>query len=553
MKKRKVIALLLAAVTAVTTVTAGCGTSGKEGGTSSSERPAGEKIVIYAGGSSEFSWVKGTAEDEVIEYIEQKYWEDTGKSIDFEIAYLGQNMKDKLSSELAGDSQVDVAISHTRGGDGIDDWVMKQGLYYEELADLMEEVAPNLVEAISKSTVEGNVVTPLDSMTTYLGETIGIPSVVSPYKFGILVRKDLMEACGYTDDAAKAAEGLELVDNLETFERMCLAMKEKLQSPYVVSGASWDWEKVLTLGAFGEAGYFTDAMFDTDGDGTKDTMIAGSASDEYGKVLDLEYRWVSEGILNPNGCETMLENAEAEFISGKTGVFIQDPTITHLIKVSRLTKEQNPDAEFTVLGALTATKEDTQKGFMRNPEATFAAVILKSSTKAVQLLQFLNWVYKNEDNYNLCRYGIEGTHWINNGDGTYSYPEGSDYDMRPAYSGILTLVENQNMSNLINKGYSEEELHWINDVAGNADNYIQNDVPYYLFVTTPDMRTVINAGITYGTADAAWKGSQNPSAPKNEQYTIYEYAALTSRQKTVSVYVDYLKQYQLMKQEREAR
>ena len=549
MGKKKVLALLL---TAVTVFGIGCGGNSNDDNVSVGDRPAGEKIVIYAGGSSEFAWTQGSKEQEVIDYIEQKYYEDTGKSIDFEIAYLGQNMKSKLASELAGDSQVDVAISHTRGGDGIDDWAMEQGQYYEGLGDLIDEVAPNLKAAITKSTLgDGSVSTPLDSMTNYLGEVIGIPSVINPYKFGILVRKDLMEACGYTDDAEKAASGnMELVDNLETFEQMCLAIKEKTQQAYVVSGAAWDWEKVLVLGAYTDAGAFTSAMFDLDGDGEKESYLSGGASPEYAKVLDLEYRWATSGIVNPSGSETMLEQGEAEFISGKTAVFVQDPTITHLIKVARLTKEQNPDAEFTVLGPLVATKGAEKKGFMRNSESTFAAVVLKNSTKAVQLLQFLNWVYKNEDNYNLCRYGVEGEHWIDNGDGTYSYPEGSGYDVRPAYSGILTLVENQNMSNLVNKGYTEEEMHWIKDIAGNPDNYIQNDVVDYLFVTTPDMRSIRASIQIFPIQNSAWKGSSNPSEIRSDGLTNYEYISGVYRTKMLSVNEDYKTQYLFMRDER---
>ena len=98
MRKKKVLALLMAAVTIFGT---GCGGNSDGDKISVGDRPAGEKIVIYAGGSSEFAWTQGSKESEVIDYIEQKYYEDTGKSIDFEIAYLGQNMKSKLASECS--------------------------------------------------------------------------------------------------------------------------------------------------------------------------------------------------------------------------------------------------------------------------------------------------------------------------------------------------------------------------------------------------------------------------------------------------------------------
>lgn len=552
--KVRTIACVLIAVFAVLCACGGGETTTPDPGTdggNAGKRPQGTKIVIYAGGSSEFSWVQGSEEEDVIEAIEDAYWQDTGRSLDFEIAYLGQNMKSKLQSELSAGSQVDIAISHTRGGDGIDDWVLANDQYYE-LTDVLYDLGPNVLKAVQKSTMGDDYLgTPLDSLTTYQGDIIGIPSVINPYKFGILVRKDYMEQCGYTDDPELAATGeYELVDNLETFGEMCLAINKLTGNTHAVTGASWDWEKVIVLGAYTHAGTFTSGVFDIDG---VPTILTGGASPEYGQVLKLEYEWAKAGILNPNGSETPLESAEAEFIAGNTGVFVQDPTIQHLIRIARLTKERNPEAEFTVLGALTADKESTRKGFMRNMEATFAACIMKQSTNAERIMHFLNWVYKDADNYNLCRYGVEGVHWIDNGDGTYSYPEGTDYDVRPAYSGILTLVENQNMSNLIYKGYTEEELRWINEIAGNPDNYIDNDLVDYLFVTTPDMRAVLNSVWIFSTQNAAWKGSQDPYMIQNEStgQTQYDYISSQYIAKTSVVSENYMYQYNIMKARRQ--
>lgn len=256
---KKTAAAILAGVLsfAMLFACAGCGNrtteNGGGGGNTNVNRPAGTKIVIYAGGSSEFSWVAGSKETEVIEYIENAYWEDTGKSLDFEIAYLGEDMQTKLASELAAGSQVDIVISHTRGGQGVDDKLKGEDSHYN-LYDAIYDYAPNLYEAVKGA--------PLNCMTTVNNDVVGIPSVISPYKFGILVRKDYMEACGYTDDPAKAGtpfkdgKTYELVDNLDTFADMCRAMNEITGSSYAVTGAAWDLEKVLTLGAYGDAGYF---------------------------------------------------------------------------------------------------------------------------------------------------------------------------------------------------------------------------------------------------------------------------------------------------------
>ncbi len=509
--------------------------------TNNIEKPEGAKIVLYAGGSSEFNWVLGSEEKSVIDYIENKYYQETGNALDFEINFLGEDMQTKLSSELAAGNQVDIVVSHTRGGVGLDDKLKGETDHYN-LYDAIYELAPNLYEA-----VKGD---PLDSMTTSTKDTVCIPSAISPYKFGILVRKDLMEKAGYTDDPTKT--DLELVDNLETFEKMCLKMNGLTGNSYAITGAAWDLEKVITLGAYADAGYFTSALVSEDG---KELVRKGGCTSAYKDVLSLEYQWAQKGVVSKEANSILLTDGESNFIAGKTGVFVQDPTIQHLIKISRMTKAQNKEAEFTVLGPLSAKKGSTKKGFMRNPIATFGAAITKKSQRVNEIMSFLNWVYQNEDNYNLCRYGIEGTHWVNNGDGTYSYPEGKEYyATSPAYSGILTLVENQRMSNLLYKGYSKEELHWIKDIAGNSANYINNDVNDYLF-TMNDEFNIKQGQATeklYAMAVDAWTGKKDPTAlSSNGVDSIYDSVAREYREKCEVIDKYLTEQYKIMKASRE--
>lgn len=540
---RKKVSVLLAAIIGCGLLLSGCGgteTDAPGGG----DRGDATKIVIYAGGSSEFSWVKGSEETEIIDHIEQAYYEDTGVSLDFEITYSGKDLTTQMNNAMAGGDQLDIAISHTRGGAGIDDTVVAND-WYLDIAEYLEDYGTNILDSI-----EGE---PIEALTTVQNEVIGIPSVISPYKFGILVRKDWMEACGYTDDAQKAQTeftagvNYKLVDNLATFEEMCLAMKEKYNLNHVITGAPWDLEKVLTLGAFGDSGYFTYTTR-TDGEGNE-YVVPGFATDEYKDVLQLEYNWASKGITSDESEIILLEQGKTNFISGKTGVFVLDPTVTHLIKVARRCKAIDPSAEFTVLGALTETADTTKKGFMKNSPATFAACIMKTSQNALAIIQFINWVYANEDNYNLCRYGIEGVHWIDNGDGTYSYPEGKEsYITSPPYSGILTLVENQNVSNLIYAGYSDEEKAWL-ATAAQESNYIENDLINYLWPSAP--ASILNSftqqkQTLYGRVSEAWSGRTNPSSG---------YAAAVSAYLSGGgqAYQDFLtSQYKIMKLQRES-
>lgn len=516
----------------------GCGAEKKD---NKKNETSATKIVIYAGGSSEFAWVEGSEETEVIEAVENAYYEDTGTKLDFEITFKGSSdFSSAVSNALTGGDQLDIAISHTRGGAGIDDTALSNNWFYDLTEDL-EDYGENVLAKIAGD--------PIDSLTTVRNEIIGFPSVISPYKFGILVRKDWMEACGYTDDAKKAKNGdFILVNNLEAFENMCVAMKAKYNLNHVITGAPWDLEKVLTLGAYGDSGYFT---YTTRGEGDALQVMPGFVTDEYAKVLKEEYDWAREGIVSNEAEMIKLETGETNFIAGKTGVFVLDPTVQHLIKVARKTKAQHSEAEFTVLGALTETAETTKKGFMKNTPATFAACVMKTSQNSAEIVKFMNWVYESEDNYNLCRYGVEGVHWINNCDGTYSYPAGKEiYATEPAYSGILTLVENQNVSNLTYKGYSEEEKQWI-ATAADPSNYIENDIINYLFPVPP---AAINNDYTqqkqtlYGRVGEAWRGAVDPSL-HYATVNVTDYLKGGGQK-----YQDYLtQQYKIMKTQRDKK
>ena len=507
-----------------------CG--GKTNSSHSQDKPAPTEIVIYAGGSSEYSWTKGKEEADVIRAVQDKYYEDTGRNLKFNISYLGQDMKTKIQSTIASGGTIDICISHTKGGDGIDDYVLKNNLY-REITDDIYDYAPNLLEKIQGE--------PKNSLTNDEGKIIGIPSNIDGKNYGILVRKDWMEECGYTDKQEKVKDGLKLVDNLEVFEEMCLAMKSKYNLGHVITGAIWDMEKVLTVGPYGNAGYFKYGFKDN-------KVVPGFCTDEYRKVIDLEYKWASQGIYSQEWQTILLEQGETNFIGSKTGVFVLDPSIEHLIKVARKCKSVNSEAEFTVLGALSENASSTKKGFSKNSVASFAACILNTSNKTRQILQFVDWMYKNPDNYNLCKYGIEGTHWVNNGDGTYSFPEGKEsYLTNAPYSGILSLVENQAVSNLTYKGYSEEEKSWIS-VARDPSNYFENELNTYMWPMTNSQVNIAYSNAiapVYGSCIEYW----NAIAPSSRQHDLDAEINSFMNSANGKLYIDYINQaYAVMKQ-----
>lgn len=489
----------------------GCNTTGNTGNTGDDAA----KIVIYTGGSSEFIWTAGADEQAVWDEVQDRFYEDTGIKLKFEVNFMGQDMKPKVATAISGGAQVDIMISHTGGGDGVDDWMYYNNNYadlYNAIDDYGENILANSLWTDGELELDA-----LKRLTTTEGHIIGIPSVINPYKYGILVRRDWMESCGYTDDPAKAETIFEgdqkyiLVDNFETFGNMAEAMKNKYGLNYAVTGAVWDFEKVGLPGAYGlDAGYWQYTVYEYEG---QKYYIPAGGVEGYKEVLAVEAEWAKRGIRNPSGNAVLIDQAESEFIAGSTGIFIEDPTVTHLIAVARKCKLANPDAEFTVLGAMPKDAESTEAGALRNTVSNFAACVYKASTQVENIVKFVDWMYSDPDNYLLCTYGIEGVHWQNNGDGTYSYLGEYSLTNKP-YSGVLALVENQNVANLTYSGYTEEELNWIKTVQ-NKDLYLNNPCYDYLVLThdetlnTP-LWSAYHSISTY--CELSWRGKKTPEA-----------------------------------------
>lgn len=490
------------------------------------------KIVIYAGGSSEFSWSRGSDEEAVYTAVQDKFKADTGISLDFDVVFSDKTMKESLGAKFTN-QQIDIVVSHTGGGDGIDDWMFVNNYYYDLTSEITSYGA-NIVKYTKWTDADGNRFNALNRMKTSDNGTkiLGFPSVINPYKFGILVRKDWMNALGYTDDATDTTKTL--VDNFETFGEMALAMKEARNLNFAVTGAIFDLEKAGLIGAHGlDAGFYSDGIMESNG---QKIIVPGAVKPEYRQVAELENSWAQSGVISKEADKKLLADGEVDFIGGKTGIFVQDPTVTHLITVARRTKKQNPEAEFTVLGALYKNKAEAEKaktsgadkGFMRNSVATFGAVVYRGSENAENIVKFVNWMYSDVNNYLLCRYGIEGTHWEKEGENGYKYL--GEYSLiNSPYSGILSLVENQAISDLTYFDYTEEEKSWI-ETARNVTNYLENDtVDYFLrsnfnnnnYYSERSKLSNILSPIWMGKSNPDWNGFANAQSSLITSSTTY--------------------------------
>lgn len=413
---------------------------------------------------------------------------------------------------------------------------------------LFEDYCKNIADAVGEN---------ISSLTTVTGAVYGIPSVSEQKDYGILVRKDWMKQVGYTDDAAEAESSggsLKLLKTMGQFEDMLKKFKTDIGCTIPLAGAPWDLEYVLTSGVVeGQPSYASHSVI-YNADGGVSEVIPGYLHDNYDEVLDYAYQWSKEGLWEQFESTTTYTTREQWFYSEQVGVYVGNPKIDELIRISRRLKEYNPEAELTVIGPLSAgdadgnVTKDAQgkelKGFRAEASAYSGLVINPRSKNQELMLEYLNWVYASKENYELCAYGIEGEDWIRVGEDEFSYPSES-YITKPSYSGTLKLLENKNISDRTYTGYTAAEKKWI-ATARNAECYEDALTGMFLFKpadeTYNNFISAQNKMVTE-VIYKAWNGSIDPkvSQPGESDGVKYFYSV-------ASDYVDWMtKQYLLNK------
>ena len=490
--------------------------------------------------------VKGTNESRVTEAVEKKFEEDTGKAI--KLNFLVYNKSDFASAveNSKASSSWDAAVSYL-GIAGVDDNLIRQGAAADLQDHLLEDYCDNILDAVGEN---------IDSLTTVTGAIYGIPSVSERKDYGILVRKDWMKQVGYTDDATEAENSggsLKLLKTIGQFEDMLQKFKEKIPGCTIpLAGAPWDLEYVLTSGVVeGQPSYASHSVV-YDADGKISEVIPGYLHENYDQVLDYAYQWSRNGLWEQFESTTTYTTREQWFYSEQVGVYVGNPKIDELIRISRRLKEYNSEAELTVIGPLSAGDAEgnvttdaagkERKGFRAEASAYSGLVINPRSQNQELMLEYLNWVFASKENYELCAYGIEGEDWIKVGEDEFSYPSEA-YLTKPSYSGTLKLLENKNISDRTYTGYTDTEKAWI-AAARNAETY--EDVLTGMFLFKPADETYNNFiaaqnKMVTEVIYKAWNGSVDPkvSQPGESDGVKYFYSV-------ASDYVDWMTQQYLL-------
>ncbi|MBQ7374329.1 MAG: hypothetical protein IJW64_07220 [Clostridia bacterium] len=483
------------------------------------------ELKIYVDESNIYgAYVAGSGENAVKEAIEKKFYEDTGNAIDLKIMY---NTHDTFSSNFGGvmsTGQWDAAVSYL-GQAGLEETVLNQPNIVMDLSNLLAEHGSNIYEAIDQQAMYAT--------TTYEGDIIGIPSVNKSKIKGILVRKDYMLLAGYTDNKQEAASSngtLKYCQTIDDFTDMLRAMKSKISACTIpLIGNPYDIEFAILAGACGTAGYQYKAV-NYNSDGSVKEVVPGWLSDGYQKMLNYEYLWRSEGLWEADN--TIRDNVTRlnDFSNGKTGVYCVDTNILNLINVTRQVKAVNPNAQFTVLQPLDAVDAqgnaiEGSGAFAEASRTTDCLIVNSRSDNAELIVKYLDWMYSDVKNYELCAYGIEGKHWVDAGEGFYTYPEQYKeiYLTSRPYSGVFALLHNDEFAYRLFDSYSQEELGWIAKVE--SAKTIKNATDGMLFHNMPATEgsnfTLAESHIYERCAVPTWNGSSDPAVTYPTESAAY--------------------------------
>lgn len=400
--------------------------------------------------------------------IEEKFLKDRGIKISLNVEVYSESDFNTVMSNRMASNKWDAAVGYL-GQAGIDEIVISQNVCME-IGSLIETY-PSLYALVKDE---------LTATTTIDGSVYGVPSMELTNQYGVLVRADYMEQVGYTtepghnDDLGAvtepAGEKRKTLANIDDMTDMLRRMKKQIsQIDYPLSGYPWDIESTLTVGPYSNAGYTFKSVEKRKDDGTAELVVPGQISDNYLKTLKLEYLWQKEGLWEEEAYTGQKDAKISAFVNGRTGVYVVDPEIVNLINITRRVKAADPDARFTVLEPLYGVEDGVQtakRGYMGKQSANSCLVINRRSKESETVMEYLDWLASDKANYDLATYGVQGEHWVDAGEGKYTYPENKkeQYELRPPYSGMYGLLKWQKYSYRLYDNYTDEEYGWINTV-----------------------------------------------------------------------------------------
>jgi len=263
---------------------------------------------------------------------------------------------------------------------------------FAELDGLLAKYGQGVVQEVGEEYLKS---------ATVNGKLYGVPTI---HDFGghsgFMMRKDLVEK--YKIDVAS----IKTLDDLEAVFKI-IKENEPGMTP-IGSG----------VGNFGETYLTYDKLDDRFGvlpnfdNGLK--VVNWFETPEYAEQLDRMHRWFQAGYINKDAATTQMVEQDmvkagtafGNFVKNKPGYMDEQPKFTgHEMVFATLLPEAYSTTSDVLTGMFTISQNT------KNPERT---------------MMFLNLLYTDVDIANLLMWGIEGKHYVKDGDTTIKFPDGID-------------------------------------------------------------------------------------------------------------------------------
>lgn len=186
------------------------------------------------------------------------------------------------------------------------------------------------------------------------------------------------------------------------------------------------------------------------------SVVPNYFTDEWADFVGLLYDWSSSGVWERDSAQVNDDTRTNNFLAGNHVAYMCYPTSEQLINISRRMSTADSSSSCMIIAPL-ADEDGTVRGYYSQPRSFEGIIIPAKSTDAQVLVQFIDWMYSDVEHYELAKYGIKGTHWVEGEDvtiggetyKTWEYPanKAAQYNERPPYSGLLEILINLNVSN----------------------------------------------------------------------------------------------------------
>lgn len=464
--KRKLIALMMSALT-VTLMLTGCG-GGKDEQPSqgAAEETAADTQTDTTGAADEGTPADAGEEmyQAVLVYIvgqdsqeqdlvSERFNELTREQLNMEVTLMPMTFStwgSQLPMMLAGGEQVDLFPMFSTSVP-----TYMESEYLVDLSPYMDKI-PYIIETVGEDGVNCCLIN---------GFLYGIPVMKErTTPAGLIVRTDCLEAAGIDPQEIKSYDDM-------------TAVYEKVQALYpdmTMFGGSANGTSVASPGG-------QTVCFDGLGD-----ILGMAALEDYGQTTTVTNYYESEDFRHK------AELAREWYLAG----YIAKDMATCTDGGETLMKAGNLFSYLTACKPNTKQEKDDQTGYdvtviqMDKPLVTSVAMngitygVGSGSKDPAKAMELINWIYETKEANDLLNWGVEGDHWVEQEDGTANFPEGVTMQSCGYHQNMGFILPNQFNSHV-----------WAGNDSDIFEQYAQVDesaIRSLGFGCTTDLRSVTN-------------------------------------------------------------